>query len=129
LISKLMQSSGLVERALLGAVPRMRRPAFRQGDIANHVCCIRVLVNVELAGRGGDHRKRLDRDIAFSEARQVNVSPATATEQVTPPEQAICVKISNGEGAMQSLGLGGRLVRRCMHYAIELALNDAGQKE
>jgi hypothetical protein len=39
------------------------------------------------------------------------------------------VKVSNGEGTMQCLCLGGRLIRRRMHDAIELTLDDAGQKE
>jgi hypothetical protein len=50
-------------------------------------------------------------------------------EQIAAPKQAVSVKISDGERAMQRLGLSGWLIRRLVKGAIESALNNTRQRE
>src|SRR5689334_11232741 len=99
-----METAGLVNRALAGAVPGAVRPAFKHGYRGDLVRGIGVLVDVKFARRSGDDSKCLDGDVAIGEARKVNVASTAAAEQVAAPEQAVGMKVSHGERAMQCLG-------------------------
>src|SRR6476646_1575267 len=124
-----MQTSGLVHCALPGAAPSALRPAFKHGYRGNLVSGVGVFVDIKFAWRSGDDRKCLDGDVAFSQARQIDVASVAASEQVAAPEKAVGVKISDGKSSMQDMSLRGRLIRRWVQGAVESALDDAGQRE
>ena len=111
------------------AVPCARRPSLKDRDITDLISGVRVLEDIELARRSGDHCKRLDGDIAVDESREIYMTAAAAPKKVAAPEQTVAVKICDGKHAMQRLGLGGRLVWRRVQGAIESPFDDSRQCE
>ena len=68
-------------------------------------------------------------DIAFSEPRDIDMSPVAAFQQVAAPEQAVRMKIGYDHAFVQRFRLRGCLIGWWLQHLVHPVLDDTGHNE
>ncbi len=126
------QARCLVQGALSEAAPGGGRPAFDDGEQRKVVGIGGVALEVQAARRFGDHGERLQRHVAFDQARDIDMptrAARAAHQQVARPEQAIGVQIHDGDAALKIAGTRRDLVRRLVQHAVHGAFDVTGEPD
>src|ERR1022692_3053849 len=123
------QARCLVQGALSEAAPGGGRPAFDDGEQRKVVGIGGVALEVQAARRFGDHGERLQRHVAFDQARDIDMPTRAAHQQVARPEQAIGVQIHDGDAALKIAGTRRDLVRRLVQHAVHGAFDVTGEPD